>query len=458
MPTDAEAIEYLNRRTMPSDNDAISFLDAKKANERPDDFSFRNMVSNIPSSAVQLGSDMAQPFLHPVDTAQGLGNLALGAYQKFTPGIQPEEANIDALGDMISDRYGSVDNTLNTLEDDPLGMLSDFSGLLMGGGTLAARLPGQLGKIGKAAATVGRAVDPLNVAVNSANALRKAVTSPGKPAKLMESAAKFSTTIPPQERAVMMQTMLNEGIVPLPKGVSKMYSSLDAFDGKINELVKTATEEGKLIKKSRVLRHVQKLKNSMTDPSNLDPVGNLNKIDSTVKKWAEPLESVDYLTPEQVQNFKVKAYKEIKFAKDQHQAKLAVNEARATMARGAKDSMTDVIPELGDINKRYGRLREIEKPLIRASGRNSNRDIMGIGTPIKAAAGGALGGGTGAFIGGLYGLLDNPYLKSKNAISLHNLLNTGYSDIFTKNRAAPALIRQGLTQTGRASSQPFLDR
>ncbi len=42
-------------------------------------------IQNAPSSLVQLGSDMVQPFAHPIDTAQAVGNLALGGVQKANP-------------------------------------------------------------------------------------------------------------------------------------------------------------------------------------------------------------------------------------------------------------------------------------------------------------------------------------------------------------------------------------
>ena len=65
-------------------------------------------IQNIPSSAAQAGKDLVQPFMHPIDTAQAVGNLALGGIQKLIPdniaiinqviGEQDSEKHADAFG------------------------------------------------------------------------------------------------------------------------------------------------------------------------------------------------------------------------------------------------------------------------------------------------------------------------------------------------------------------------
>ena len=49
----------------------------------PTDFSLGEMISNIPSSAVQFGKDIIQPILSPVETAEGLGKLIAGGAGKL---------------------------------------------------------------------------------------------------------------------------------------------------------------------------------------------------------------------------------------------------------------------------------------------------------------------------------------------------------------------------------------
>lgn len=125
---------------------------------------------NAPSSAVQFGRDVVEPFLSPVETAKSAFNLGKSVLGKA--GIidaDPELAN--QVGQHFVNRYGSVDNAMRTFSTDPVGMASDVAGLLTGGGALAAKAAAKAPRIARAAQVVesaGRMVDPLNVATKAA--------------------------------------------------------------------------------------------------------------------------------------------------------------------------------------------------------------------------------------------------------------------------------------------------
>lgn len=125
---------------------------------------------NAPESAWNFAKNLVHPVMHPIDTMEGIGSTALGLMEKAgLYGHAGYEKNADAVGKMVMDRYGSVDNLKKTLASDPVGVAGDLSTVLTGGGSLAARAPGILGKVGEAANVAGRVVDPLN-----------AVTTPAK--------------------------------------------------------------------------------------------------------------------------------------------------------------------------------------------------------------------------------------------------------------------------------------
>ena len=128
------------------------------------------MIGNIPKSGAQFIEDVAQPFLHPIDTAKSLVELGNGIIQLAIPGEQKDEAKARAVGQFFADRYGGLDKVLHTLKTDPVGILADASTLLTGGASLAARAPGVLGKAGKAVSTVGKYSDPLVLAGKTAQA------------------------------------------------------------------------------------------------------------------------------------------------------------------------------------------------------------------------------------------------------------------------------------------------
>lgn len=152
------------------------------------------MAKNFIPSAKQFGSDMAQPFIHPIETAKNIGNLGAGVVEKAahaasnlspvasaipvagavagpalsmlgaaSPHLGTEhEKYADAVGRFFADRYGGVENFKKTMAEDPVGFAGDLSTLFTGGETALARAPGVLGKVGEAAGTAGRVLDPLN--------------------------------------------------------------------------------------------------------------------------------------------------------------------------------------------------------------------------------------------------------------------------------------------------------
>jgi hypothetical protein len=131
-------------------------------------------LKNAPASAVKFGSDLIQPILHPVDTATGLKNLALGVAEKT--GMKSGAENIpyaDAVGQFFSDRYGGMENFKQTMASDPVGFAADLSMLLTGGGSAAARVPVIGGKVAEVANTASRMVDPLTAVGKTAQVAGK---------------------------------------------------------------------------------------------------------------------------------------------------------------------------------------------------------------------------------------------------------------------------------------------
>jgi hypothetical protein len=118
-------------------------------------------VENIPSSAANFAGSMAQPFLHPVETAENFGAIGKGLLQKA--GVvsgSDDEKYADAVGKFFADRYGGIENLKRTLATDPVGAAADVATVLSGGEMALARAPGMIGRVGQAAGAAARAVDP----------------------------------------------------------------------------------------------------------------------------------------------------------------------------------------------------------------------------------------------------------------------------------------------------------
>jgi hypothetical protein len=127
-------------------------------------------LQNAPTSAVEFGKNLAQPFLHPITTAENIGALGKGLYSKAKGALGYEqnpdekaqvEAPADAVGEFFKQRYGGLENLKKTMSEDPIGFLGDAATVLTGGELAAGRVPGIVGETARAAGTVGSAIDPI---------------------------------------------------------------------------------------------------------------------------------------------------------------------------------------------------------------------------------------------------------------------------------------------------------
>lgn len=133
-------------------------------------------VRNLWPSTKQFASDLVQPVIHPVETVTGLNNLRKGLLQKARSTVRGEapgedEKYADAVGQHLAERYGGWENLKRTMASDPVGFLADASIVLSGGGSAAARLPGVAGRVGEITSTVGRSIDPINIATKTVKGL-----------------------------------------------------------------------------------------------------------------------------------------------------------------------------------------------------------------------------------------------------------------------------------------------
>ena len=159
------------------------------------------------------------------------------------------------------------------------------------------------------------------------------------------------------------------------------------------------------------------------------------------------------MTLEELQAFKKDAYKQINWDVKQGQSKFAEAETRAALARSARKEIEKHAPDVKEINAREGRLLELDPELTQSARRIENRDIVGLGLPMKAIAGDAAAGGTGTLIGATAGLLDMPKPKAALALELERLRRNGLLDQMVDNSLVGSLLTQSLFQSGRASRE-----
>jgi hypothetical protein len=130
-------------------------------------------IKSLPESAWKFGVGVTSPIHSPLETGAAIGSLGKGLYSKakglFTEQDPVEkakaEAVVNALGADYAKRFGSIQGFKEGVARDPIGMVGDISAPLTLGGGAAARVPGVIGKAGKAASTAGKYIDPFTPVV-----------------------------------------------------------------------------------------------------------------------------------------------------------------------------------------------------------------------------------------------------------------------------------------------------
>lgn len=427
-------------------------------------FSPTQTIKNIPGSAVEYGKNIASAVMHPIQTVSGIFDVGAGELRKVLPtsvvkaidkleadpaAIQKYQQSADVVNQFYKQRYGSGEQALQTIQKDPVGFLGDVSALFTGGGMA-------IPKVGSKVAKVGAAVEPLNVATNVAGAgLAKSIPST-VPASLYESAAKWSTSLTPEERASITGTALKENLMPTYAGTGKAQMTLSMLGDKIDNLIQTSTQSGAKIPANEVLRNIGDVRNELGG-FKIESPSDIKEINAIEKQFRDMVRKgkKQYVTPEELQSFKQDVYKRVDYGRAPEKPTVAKEAAYKAMGRAAKESIESVVPSVAELNKRQGALIELLPNLQRSAARIENRDILGIGGPIKIGSGSALGGDVGAIAGAGQSIFEMPKVKAKTALELYRRQQAPLQ-AFYANNPITALMRQLLQQQGGLQQQGLL--
>jgi hypothetical protein len=418
------------------------------------DFSFGKMVKNIPGSLGKLASDLVYPIMHPVDTAVGVGRVARGAVEKLVPGEQEYEKYADQVGQMMVGRYGGMDALKTTIMEDPAGFVADLSAVLTAGGSTAARAPGLVGKLGKATQKVGTAIEPVNIAANLAKSGVRPLVPKGLPGAMYERAAGFSTTKSIPERKALTQTGLDYDLMPTVKGVEKLEKSMNQIDSKINALISSADTTGKTIPSWAVLKHLEKVRKEVGGPR-LEAKANLKIVDDIAEDYVNRMRDLgkNSFSVKEMQDWKTDVYDKVRWHPSRPTVTSAKEKSYKAMARGAKESIESIVPEITAPNVEMGRLLDLEGPLQQTAARLSNRSPIPLNASLHTGIGHAIGGPAGAAAGAGVSFLEFPRTRAYTALKLNRLKKQGMLGGFGANNPWLTAIRQGALQAGRIAQE-----
>jgi uncharacterized protein YdcH (DUF465 family) len=270
---------------------------------------------------------------------------------------------------------------------------------------------------------------------------------------MYQSAAKFATSLPLNERYAITKTALKveNQIMPSVEGMTKLRNKINDLNTQIEQKLNPGNLGFYKFDISGLRKGLNDLKDEML--RNTDQPLVVRTAFNNVSKQLDDVERVGQMrTPMEVQNIKKNIYKELESFYEQHKASPAKVKVRKAVASNARQMLEDIVPEIKQLNKSEGELIELWDAVESKAARISNRDLIGLGLPIKiasgAAGGYAIAGEIGAKIGtGLalaHGIIDSPIVKAKMAIVLNRLKEQGI-----KIHPTQAAIRLGLVQAGR---------
>jgi hypothetical protein len=233
------------------------------------------------------------------------------------------------------------------------------------------------------------------------------------PQKFYQSALKPTWNMVRKEGLTMLDTGLKEQIPVSAKGLEISENAIDDIRKEISDGIKFHGRQGATIDSSKVLSRLDDLqtfyKNTAAPQEALDTLQQIK--DQFIQYHGRQIPI------EKAQQIKINTYQEVR--KAYGEMATAKVEGLKQVARGIKEEISNIFPEISKLNERQSDLLGLNDALYRAVWRIENHQIMGIGSGIAAGAGGAILGGPGAataFVGKL--LLDDPIIKSKLAIAL----------------------------------------
>lgn len=262
------------------------------------------------------------------------------------------------------------------------------------------------------------------------------------PERMYQSALKPSTSLPTSQVKDMVRTGLEEKIPVSAEGAKKLDGLISDLGDQVKAELQSKT--GATVDPAAIAQRADQLKTKFANQ--VTPDADLAAIDASKKEFLKnnptPIPAAD------AQAIKQGTYAQLK-SKAYGELGSATVEAQKALARGIKEELETQFPEIKELNAAQGKLINLDGSLEKAIRRIDNHQLLGIGTPAAAMAGGvATGTPAGALAGGILKvMLDNPEIKSKLAYALAHASKSGMT-------IDAAMARVAAYSTALGNSQP----
>lgn len=461
-----------------SDDDirqAMRKLPAGIAAKDPNELSWGDvpgkMVENAIPSAKRAVGDIVDAVVNYEDTAEAMGNLAVGTGQKAWRNITGGEEKgdkewaADAVGQYFTDRYGSMDGFKRALAYDPVGVLSDMStvftggaGALKGAGAMTKNLAGinrraldvanVLRKAGEASSKAAGLTDPLSVAgklVGKGTEL--AMGKEFTPAQRMyqsalglntgfsnNSKARFS----PEEVLAMTREGVDSRIPVTSSGWKKADEMVFDLNRQIDDAIDAADAAGVKVDPEQIAKGALWSDARADIRQSVNPERDLRSFDNAVGEYLDYHGADDSVRGAQESKKATYRQNEARYRNNAAPVASGRVEAQMELARQQRNAINEAVErakgqgQIGNaqgglihsLNAKEGNLIELRDAIERSVLKSGNK------SPIDtvAATGGALltnDIASGIALGGLKQWALSPGMKSRYAFMLDNLSKYG---------------------------------
>lgn len=373
------------------------------APEKPSSFLGRT-VRNIPGSAARFAGGLFSAVANPAQTIKNIGGLVGGAVDKIIPGKQGGEENFDVLVDFYKQRYGSIDQFIKTVEEDPVGVAADASVLLGGAGAVlrgagAVSKVSGLQRVGSLATGASTAIDPISIVTKAGAPISRALEKSS-----LRLTPSQKSQLGPQKISNVTESLGARRFIGSPEkrfelakvAVNKTEDALDNF---LNSMSK-----GSGIKKADLIRSLQQLKGAYS--TNRDANLIYKQIDDAIKTVKDRLSpKTELISFKKLNEFKRSTY-ENAYNKAGTKVLDDVEHAIGDMVRlkienGLTGLKINGVP-IEEFNRQYGVLLDTKKLLKASVGRPEisrlTEGVLGAGVGF-GLGGGPLGGAAGYAVG-----------------------------------------------------------
>lgn len=434
----------------------------------------------FPASSKKQLTDLYKMVTNPGQTWEGLKTVAKDVYKnqmevalkdmgfdpsaiKFKEGALLENIEQTPALDMVIDDYKKIYGSgygefKRAFAKDPARIMVELGSVLFPAakGAQASAISKGLPTVAKVTGAIAEGAaltEPITQITKAVAPVSKLIGAPMKflgekvkPTKLYQSAAKMSTVISEADRAKLVQTALDEGILPNLEGLDKIDGIIANLDNKIAEVIETAQTKNikmpvdEIFKDFEKLEEIYKLSGKASES-----ISALNQLKKSFRKANADME---HLTPKKAQQFKQRIYKDLRSYYEAVQSSPASVEGQKAMARASKEFLEGIAPEIKGMNKRDGAMIALRNAIEKPASRIQSRSIMGLGMGVKTGVGTTIGHTLGSPQAGVvagiaFAILTDPIVQSKIAITLNKSIRQGkkMSESTTAN-----LVKMGYKQ------------